>query len=123
MADLNSVTLIGRLTKDADLKSTAGGHSVSRFAIAVNRSVKKGDGWESEAGFFDVTLWGRRAESLSQYLAKGKTVGVSGELRQERWQQDGQSRSRVVVAASAVQQLGGSKPDGESGGGWGDPDF
>ena len=112
MSDINRVTIIGRLTKDAELKSTAGGHAVSKFTIAVNRCGKG----ENEAGFFDVNLWGKRAESLNQYLVKGKTVGIDGELRQERWQQDGQSRSRVLIVASDVQLLGGKNEGGAQGG-------
>ena len=106
MADLNRVTLIGRLTRDAELV-TAGGFIISKFSVAVNRRVKRGDGWEDEAGFFDVTLFGRQAESLNQYLLKGKQVAVDGELRQERWTtQDGRNRSRIVINAADIQLLG-----------------
>jgi len=112
MADLNRAILIGRLTRDAELKFINNGTAVSKFSIAVNRSVKRNDNWESEANFFDVTLWGRQAESLNQYLLKGKMVGVDGELRQDRWQQDGQNRSKVEVIANHIQLLGG----GDSGG-------
>jgi len=114
--DLNSVAIIGRLTRDAETKSTASGMTVCRFSVAVNRNVKKGDGWETESSFFDVNLWGRLAESLGRYLTKGKQVGIGGELRQERWQQDGQNRSRVIINANNVQLLGGGNqerpPDG-----------
>jgi single-strand DNA-binding protein len=104
--DLNCVTLIGRLTRDADLKYTASGTAVSKFSIAVNRNVKKGDNWETEASFFDIVLWGRQAESLDKYLLKGKQVGVMGELRQDRWEQEGKSRSKVEVVADTIQLLG-----------------
>jgi len=117
MGDMNSVTLTGRLAGDAELKSTASGQTVCRFTVAVNRSVKKGDGRENEAGFFDVNLWGKLGESLKQYLTKGKQVAVSGELRQERWEQDGNKRSRVLIVAGNVQLLGGNgNRDGNSGG-------
>jgi single-strand DNA-binding protein len=114
MADLNHVILIGRLTRDAELKHTANGQAVCKFSIAVNRRRKNGDQWEDEANFFDIVVWGRQGESLNQYLVKGKMVGVDGELRQDRWQQDGQNRSKVEIVANYLQLLGGNP--GASGG-------
>ncbi len=115
MADLNHVVIIGRLTRDAELKYTAnGGQAVSKIAVAVNRRKKNGDTWEDEASFFDVVIWGRQAENLNQYLLKGKQVAVEGELRQDRWQQDGQNRSKVEIVAQNVQLLGGGNSGGES---------
>ena len=108
MADINHVVLVGRLTRDAELKYTAGGQAVCKFAVAINRRRKNGDQWEDEANYFDVVLWGRQGEALNQYLLKGKTVGVDGELRQDRWQQDGQNRSKVEIVASNIQLLGGN---------------
>lgn len=109
MADLNHVVIIGRLTRDAELKYTAnGGQAISKIAVAVNRRKKNGDTWEDEASFFDVVIWGRQAESLNQYLTKGKQIAVEGELRQERWQQqDGQNRLKVEIVAKNIQLLGG----------------
>ena len=111
MADVNNVILIGRLTRDAEMKYTSGGIAVCRFAIAVNRRVKQGEQWVEEANFFDIVLWGKSGESLNQYLVKGKQVAVEGELHQNRWEQDGQSRSKIEINADNVQLLGG----GESG--------
>ena len=107
MADLNHVVLIGRLTRDAELKYTSGGQAVCKFSIAVNRRRKNGDQWEDEANFFDIVVWGRQGESLHPYLVKGKMVGVDGELRQDRWQQDGQNRSKVEIVTNYLQLLGG----------------
>jgi single-strand DNA-binding protein len=112
MADINHVVLVGRLTRDAELRYTAGGQAVCKFSIAVNRRRKNGDQWEDEANFFDIVLWGRQGESLNQYLVKGKMIGVEGELRQDRWQQDGQNRSRVEIVANNLQLLGGSGGQG-----------
>jgi len=106
--DINRVVLIGRLTRDADLKSTASGQAVCKFSIAVNGRKKNGDQWGDEPNFFDIVVWGRQGESLHQYLVKGKMVGVDGELRQDRWQQDGQNRSKVEIIANYVQLLGGN---------------
>jgi len=117
MADINHVVLVGRLTRDSELKYTASGQAVCKFAIAVNRRRKNGDQWEDEANFFDVVLWGRQGESLSQYLLKGKSVGVEGELRQDRWQQDGQSRSKVEIVANNIQLMGGGQGQSSQGSG------
>jgi single-strand DNA-binding protein len=119
MADLNHVVLIGRLTRDAELKTTASGQAVCKFSIAVNRRKKNGDHWEDEGNFFDIVLWGRQGESLHQYLLKGKMVGVDGELRQDRWQQDGQNRSKVEIVANYLQLLGGGPGSGSSGASYG----
>jgi single-strand DNA-binding protein len=117
MVDLNHVVLIGRLTRDAELKSIASGQSVCKFSIAVNRRKKNGDQWEDEANFFDIVVWGRQGESLHQYLVKGKMVAVDGELRQDRWQQEGQNRSKVEIVANYLQLLGGN-PGGGGGSGY-----
>ena len=120
MADINHVVLIGRLTRDAELKYTASGQAVCKFSMAVNRRRKNGDQWEDEANYFDVVLWGRQGESLNQYLLKGKSVGIDGELRQDRWQQDGQNRSKVEIVATNIQLLGGNPGgSGQSGQGGG----
>jgi single-strand DNA-binding protein len=107
MADINHVVLVGRLTRDAELKYTANGQAVCKFSVAVNRRRKNGDQWVDEANFFDIVLWGKQGESLNQYLVKGKMIGVDGELRQDRWEQDGQNRSRVEIVAANIQLLGG----------------
>jgi len=123
MTDLNHVMLIGRLTRDAELKYTSGGFAISNFSIAVTRRRKNGEQWVEEANFFDITLYGKSAENLKQYLIKGKQVAVDGELRQDRWEQDGQPRSRVVIAANNIQLLGGGSASSAGGyaGGAGQP--
>ena len=109
MADVNHVILIGRLTRDAELKYTSGGQAVCKFGLAINRRKKQGDQWVDEANFFDIVLWGRSGESINQYLTKGKQIAVEGELRQDRWEQDGQARSKVEIMANNVQLLGGGQ--------------
>jgi single-strand DNA-binding protein len=108
MADVNHVILIGRLTRDAELKYTSGGMAVCKFALAVNKRRKQGEQWVEEANFFDIVLWGKSGESLNQYLVKGKQVAVEGELHQNRWEQDGQARSKIEINANNVQLLGGN---------------
>ncbi len=112
MADVNHVVLVGRLTRDAELRYTSSGIAVCNFAVAVNRRRKNGDEWSEEVSFFDIVLWGRQGEALNQYLVKGKQVAVDGELRQNRWEQDGQSRSRIEIIANNLQLLGGSSGQG-----------
>jgi single-strand DNA-binding protein len=111
MADINRALLSGRLTRDAELKYTSGGQAVCKFSIAVNRRKKNGDQWVDEPNFFDVVLWGRQGEVLNQYLVKGKAVTVDGELRQDRWEQDGQNRSKIEIVAGNIV-LGGSPGQG-----------
>ncbi|MDR2447563.1 MAG: single-stranded DNA-binding protein [Treponema sp.] len=115
MSDINHVVLVGRLTRDAELKYTANGQAVCKFSIAVNRRKKSGEQWVEEANFFDIVVWGRQGEALNQYLVKGKLIGVDGELRQDRWEQDGQNRSKIEIIANNLQLLGGGP--GQSGGG------
>ncbi len=117
MTDLNSVTVIGRLTKDVDLRYMANGNAVGNMSIAVNRSVKKGEQWEDEASFFEVTLWGKQAEALKPYLTKGQQIVVQGYLKQSSWDKDGEKRSKVVIIAENIQLVGG-KRDGNSGSGY-----
>jgi len=115
MADINSVVLVGRLTRDAELKYLNAGLAVCKFSLAINRRKKNGDNWEDEVNYFDVVLWGRQGEALSKYLTKGKPVGVQGELRQDRWEQDGQKRSRIEIVADNIQLLGGGPGEGFQG--------
>jgi len=106
MTDINRVFLVGRLTRDAELRVTTSGTPVAKFSIAVNRSKKSGDQWDEEVNYFDIVLWGKIAEALSKYLLKGKQVAVDGELRQSRWEQEGQNRSKVEIHAANIQLLG-----------------
>ena len=110
MADINHVVLVGRLTRDAELKYTNNGTPVSRLSIAINQRRKRNDQWVDEANFFNIVVWGKIAEALNPYLKKGKQIGVEGQLRQNRWEQEGQQRSRVEIVASNIQLLGGRLP-------------
>ena len=120
MKDLNSVILIGRLTRDAELKYTAGGLAITSFAVAVNRSVKNGDKWTEAASFFDCQIWGKTGEAINKYMIKGKQIAVMGELEQQRWEKEGQNRSKIVINARDVQLLGGQKQEQQESGGYKD---
>ncbi len=123
--DINTVVLVGRLTRDAELKYTNAGTAVCKFSIAVNRRKRSGEQWTDEVSYFDIVLWGKQGEAIHQYLGKGKQIAVNGELRQNRWEQDGQTRSKVEIIASNVQLLGGSSggSQGTSRGGTGSAPF
>lgn len=110
MTDLNSINLIGRLTKDMELSYTNTGLPIGKLSLAVNTSVKKSENeWEDYPNFFDCKLVGKRAESLAQYLLKGVQVGLLGSLKQERWEKDGQKRSAIRIEVENIQLL--SKPN------------
>ncbi len=123
MADIISVVLVGRLVRDGELKYLPSGQAIVRFSIAVNRARRTGDGkWEEEPNYFDCTYFGKAAEGVSQYLEKGRQVAIQGELRQSRWESDGQTRSRVEISVnnlslcqSANAQTRGTISQGASG--------
>lgn len=115
MNDYSLAIVVGRLTRDPELKYTnPGGIPYLRMSLAVNRQVKKTDGeTRKTVSFVDVTTWRRLAELCAQFLKKGKTVLVVGSLRQARWiGKDGTAKSRIEVQADRVQFLG---PKGTSG--------
>lgn len=108
-SDVNCCVLVGRLTRDAELKYTTGGMAFANISIASNRSRKGADGqWADEVSFFDLTLWGKQAETLKQFLVKGKQIAAVGHLKQDRWERDGQKQSRVSIVAESVELLGGN---------------
>lgn len=123
MTDINNVTLIGRATRDAELKYTAAGTALLTFSIAVNESRKIDGQWRDEAGFFDVNLWGKLGESLKNLIVKGKQVAISGRLQQQRWETNGEPRNRVIIVADTVQLLGGGNGQGAPSGVSGQSDF
>jgi single-strand DNA-binding protein len=112
MTDVNSVILIGRLTRDMETIYLTTGTMIGNVSLAVNRSVKKGDEWKDEVSYFDITIWGKQAEGLQKYLVKGKQIGIEGELIQERWEKDGQQHSRVKITAHKVQLLSDPRNSG-----------
>jgi single-strand DNA-binding protein len=113
-SDLNSVALVGRLTRDAELKYTNSGLQICRLSIANNYRRKQNDQWIEEANFFDCFMMGRRAEAVHKYLTKGTQVAIDGSLRFSKWETDGQTRSKVEVMINDIQLLGGGR------GGYGD---
>ena len=119
--DINHVIEIGHLTRDAEMTYTPSGMAVGKISIAVNRRVKKGQEWVDEANYFDVVIFGKQAENLQKFLTKGKQIGVTGFLKQERWRdQNGQSRSAIKIVANDIQLLGGKDGGSQNNGGYDD---
>jgi single-strand DNA-binding protein len=114
MNDLNQIMLIGRLTKDAELRYTASNMALCKFRVASTQRSKKDNAWVDEPFFIDVALWGKSAEAVHKYLVKGKQVAVAGQLREDHWEKDGQARSRWEINANNVQLLGGGSSGGSS---------
>lgn len=106
---INQVILMGRLTRDPEVRTTSTGKTITSFSIAVDRG-----GQEDAADFFDVTAWEKLGELVSQYLSKGRRCLVQGRLRQDSWddKETGKKRSKVEVVATDVTFLDG--PSGDS---------
>ena len=102
MTDISIYTGTGRLTKDPELKATTGGSSVLEFSLAYNTLKKGGSGYEDKANYLDCTIFGNRANALSDILRKGMRVTVSGTLEQQRWERDGEKRSKHVLYVREV---------------------
>jgi single-strand DNA-binding protein len=113
----NRVVISGNLTRDPEIKYTPSGDmAIAELSIAVNGREKNRDTgeWEDRPDFFDVTVFGRRAENCAEYLSKGRGVIVDGRLRQDRWQtQSGDNRSKVRIVADQVHFLPARNGDGQ----------
>jgi single-strand DNA-binding protein len=119
-ADLNRVTLVGRLTRDPELRQTAGGTSVCSIRLAVTSRTNRGGEWSDQSNYFDVTIFGRQAETAETYLSKGRRIGVDGRLSWREWQaQDGTKRQSVEVIANDIFFLDSRGEGTEGGGGYG----
>lgn len=124
MSNLNKVLLMGRLTKDPELRYTPQGIPVTEIGLAINRDVASPDGERrKEVTFVDVTLWRRRAEVVCQWMKKGSPIFIEGRLSMDKWETpDGQRRSRLRVVADNFQFVGArSDRDGAPGGADGAP--
>jgi len=120
---INRVVISGNLTRDPELRSTAGGMAILKMGIAVNdrrKNAQTGE-WEDVPNFFDVTVFGSRGESLSRFLSKGSKVAVEGKLRWRQWETpDGDKRSAVEIIADDIEFMS-SRNEGGSGGGYNAP--
>jgi single-strand DNA-binding protein len=117
--DINRVTLVGRLTREPELRHLPSGSAVLQLGLAVNgRQKDQADNWVDKPNFFDVKVFGNQAEMLVNYLAKGRRVGIDGRLDWSSWEaNDGSKRSKVEVIAQTVQFLDSKSETGGEGGG------
>jgi single-strand DNA-binding protein len=106
---INRVMISGNMTRDAELRQTAGGMQVLTFGVAVNERVqnRQSGQWEDRANFVDCTMFGKRAEAVAQYLAKGTKVAIEGKLRYSSWERDGQKRSKLDVIVDEIEFMSG----------------
>lgn len=114
---LNKIFIMGRLTRDPELRRTQNGTAVAGFALAVDRDYKNADGTK-ETDFIEVVAWRSSAEFVSKYFAKGRMAVVEGRLQIRDWQdKDGNKRRNAEVVADNVY-FGDSKKEGDSSGGY-----
>jgi len=103
---MNTVSLIGRTTKDIEVRYTPAGKAVCNFSIAIGRKYTKPDGEKvEETSFIDIQCWGHTAENVQKYVKKGNRIAVIGSLKQDRWEDNGQKRSKLYVNAQQVEFL------------------
>lgn len=112
--NINTVVIAGRTTKDPEIKVTPSGTAVLSLSLAVNDTKKNAQGeWEDVVDFFDCKVFGKRAESLAQYIPKGSKLTINGRLHQDRWQaQDGTNRSRVSIIVQDIELPPRTQPQG-----------
>ena len=116
---LNHITIMGRLTRDPELRRTGSGIAVASFTVAVDRDFGGRDGGEKETDFIDCVAWRQTGEFVSKYFTKGRMIVVSGRLQIRSWtDKDGNKRRTAEVVADNVY-FGDSKRDGDNGGSYG----
>ena len=118
---INRVIISGNLTRDPELRSTAGGMPVLGFGVAVNdrRKNQQTGEWEDYPNFIDCTMFGARAKALSRYLNKGTKVSIEGKLRWSQWEREGQKRSKIEVIVDELEFMSSRGDSSSYGGGMG----
>jgi single-strand DNA-binding protein len=118
MANFNKVILAGNLTRDPELRYTPKGTAIARLGVAINRKWKSETGeMKEEVTFVDVDAFGKTAETIGQYLKKGRPILIEGRLRYETWEdkQSGQKKSKLGVVMETFQFLDSGGGRGEGG--------
>ena len=111
---LNHITIMGRLTRDPELRSTQSGVSVASFTVAVDRDFGGRDGGERQTDFIDVSAWRQTGEFVSRYFHKGSMIVVAGRLQSRKWQdREGNNRTNWEIVAENVY-FGESRRDSEN---------
>lgn len=109
---MNKVILVGRLTRDPEVKNTMSGRAVATFTLAVDRRFKNKDG-QKEADFIPIVFWGKQAELAGQYLSKGSQIGVSGRIQVRNYDaQDGTKRYVTEVVGDELTFLSSGRREG-----------
>ena len=101
----NTVTLVGNVTRDPEIRYTPSGQTVATFGLAVNRrwQNRQNNEWEEQVSFFDVKCWSQMAENVSESIPRGTRVVVTGRLEQRSWENDnGEKRSKIEVVADEI---------------------
>lgn len=112
--DLNRIILIGRLTRDPELKYTPAGTAVASFSLANSRSYSTGGEKKDQVSYFDCVAWSKMGEIITEYCKKGKQIAVEGRLQQRRWDdQDGNKKTKVEIVVENFQFLSGGKNQDE----------
>lgn len=106
MAAFNQVILVGNLTRDPELRSV-GESQVCNFALAINERRKKGDEWIDDPFFAECVAWGKLADVVNNYAAKGDPLMVTGKLKTDSWEKDGEKRTKTKILVLSVQLLKG----------------
>jgi single-strand DNA-binding protein len=101
---VNSVTLMGNLTRDPELRTTTSGSNVTNFSLALNSSYKEKDSdeWKEKTDYIDCVAWSKTGETVDKFFNKGSRILVQGHLQSRNWEQDGQKRSKVEVVVTDV---------------------
>ena len=110
MANFNKVFLMGNLTRDPEVRYTPKGTAIATIGLAVNRVwTNEGGEKKEEVTFVDVDVWGRQAETIGQYMSKGRPIFIEGRLKLDTWddKETGQKRSKMKVVCESFQFLGG----------------
>ncbi len=103
MGSYNRVILMGNLTRDPEMRVTTGGMNVGSFALAVNDRLKDG---KENVNYIECVAFGKQADFVKEYLAKGLPMLVEGRLQQSRWEQEGQKRSKIAVIVERLTFAG-----------------
>lgn len=112
---LNHIVIMGRLTRDPELRTTGSGLSVANFSIACDRDFSGKDGGEKETDFIDCTAWRKTAEFVAKYFTKGRMIVVSGRLQTSSYNDKDGNRRRSVIVVADNCYFGDSKKDAEGG--------
>ena len=113
---LNHIVIMGRLTRDPELRHTQSGVPVASFRLAVDRDFQSRDGGDRQADFIDVVAWRQTGEFVSKYFAKGRMAVVSGRLQTREWTDKDNNRRTAYEIVAANVYFGDSKRDGDSSG-------